>query len=497
MPDRTRISWVCRVCGYVHRGERPPDACPVCGAGPEDFEEQLPAPAAPPASRWVCLACGYACEGAGPPENCPVCGAPAERFEPERNAPPPNSAGGRPSRVVVVGAGVAGVSAAESVARSAPRARVTLVNGEPTPPYYRLSLTRYLAGEIGRDALPIHPESWYAKRRIDLRNDLRMTRLDPGNRAAELSDGSRVAGDALILATGAHAFVPPIPGADLDGVFVLRTLADADALLGRAESRPACAVVGGGILGMETAAALARRGVPVTLVESHPWLMPRQLNAEASARIERHVAGLGVRVLKNTRTAEFEGDAAVERIRFEDGPPRSCQLVVLAAGARPNTAAVRKAGLRVDQGIVVDSRLGCGPGLFAAGDAAEYRGTVYGTWGPAQGQGGIAGLNAAGIPSEFGGVPRSNTLKVLGLDLFSIGRFESADGADRVVSDAAADGYAHFVFRDGRMAGAILLGHANLAGAVRRAVESGMDCSAMLRQTPSFGDVAQFLGQKS
>ncbi|MDZ4198557.1 MAG: FAD-dependent oxidoreductase, partial [Kiritimatiellia bacterium] len=234
-------SWICVVCGYVHSGDAPPDVCPVCGAGAEDFEEQKVAAPKPVTRVWTCLTCGYTHEGDAPPESCPVCGVPAERFEAVAPGTPAVRSG-RPVHVLIVGAGIAGVSAAEAIVQSDSAARVTLLHDESALPYYRLSLTRYLAGEIGGDALPIHPAAWYVENRIERLGGVKVTRLIPEDRAVELADGRRLTGDAVIWATGAHAFIPPLPGADLAGVFPLRTIADADAILSRAASRPACAV---------------------------------------------------------------------------------------------------------------------------------------------------------------------------------------------------------------------------------------------------------------
>ena len=163
-------AWCCTVCGYVHRGAEPPEACPVCGAPRELFERQAesPSPAVEPAvNQWRCLVCGYVHAGLQPPTECPACGARADCFEPVSDTAKSATRAAKAFRAVIVGAGIAGITAAESLRAASPTAEITVVSKEPELPYYRLNLTRYLAGEIGEEDLPIHTASWYEERRSD------------------------------------------------------------------------------------------------------------------------------------------------------------------------------------------------------------------------------------------------------------------------------------------------------------------------------------------
>lgn len=490
-------AWRCTVCGYIHTGAEPPDFCPVCGAARAEFEPYA-APAASAAAtvratRWQCLNCNYVHEGAEPPALCPICGAAREKFEP---APEPASvAAGGSARVVIVGGGVAGVSAAEALRRASPDSHIALIATEAELPYYRLNLTRYLAGELTRDTLPIHPESWYVEQRIELVRGASVASLDLAGRCVVLEGGREYAYEKLLLAPGSHPYIPSLPGTQREGVFALRTAADADEILARTLGGARCVCIGGGILGIETAGALARRGVDITMLEGHDWLMPRQLNRRAGEILERHMRGIGVKVLRNARTAELAGGAAVAAVALQDGRRLPAELVILATGVRPNTALARKAGIEVNTGIVVDNELRTSaPGVFAAGDAAEHNGVVYGSWAASQYQGSIAALNMLGTPTPFGGLPRANTVKALGLELTSIGRFMPEDGSYVVVEHEEGAAYASFVFRDGRMVGAILVGHPSLAAPAKKAVESGADFSDVLQSQPDFASVVRRLG---
>jgi nitrite reductase (NADH) large subunit len=385
-----------------------------------------------------------------------------------------------------VGSGIAGVSAAETVRRVSPDSTITLIGTEGELPYYRLNLTRYLAGEIKRDALPIHPTNWFEEQGIELIRSVTVDHINPATHSVLLSNGRELPYDRLILAAGSHPYIPSLEGVHLEGVFTLRTSVDADRLLARVQSGTRCICIGGGILGIETAGALARQKADVTLLESHEWLMPRQLNSRAAGVLERHLSSLGIRVIKKAQTRALLGETRLSGVALQDGPTLPADVVVLATGVRPNTALARKAGLEVNNGIVVHNHLQASlPDIYAAGDAAEHNGQVYGAWAASQYQGTIAALNAVGIPTAFGGLPRSNTVKALGLDLTSIGKFQPEDGSYSVLEREGPSDYVMFVFHDGHLAGAILIGYADLAVAVKKAVESKTDFSALIQSNPT------------
>ncbi len=491
MGDTTSTAWRCLVCGYVHRGSEPPDFCPVCGAGQDEFEpyiEQSPRVESSPCNHWRCINCGYVHEGSDPPEVCPICDVGSDEFESAHELSP--EAGAVKIKAVIVGGGVAGVSAAETIRKNSERSQITLIATESELPYYRLNLTRYLAGEIVRDTLPIHPEEWYAENRIELVRGISVKELDSGLRQVRLADGREFDYDKLILATGSHPYVPALDGVEKDGVKTLRTMADADAILSAVRDQAECVCIGGGVLGIETAGALARLGASVTLLESHEWLMPRQLNLRAAAMLERYMESLGVKVVKNARSSAIEGDQAANGVRLTDGRFVKGDLIVLATGVRPNTAIARKAGIEVDKGIVVDQHLRTSlPDVLAAGDVAEHNGQLYGAWGASQFQGQIAALNALGIDTPFGGIPRSNVIKLLGIDISSMGQFTPPDGSFIVLEDESPDSYATLVFHDGRLVGAILIGHPASATAVKAAIEGGREFSRLLSDGAGCRDI--------
>jgi nitrite reductase (NADH) large subunit len=396
------------------------------------------------------------------------------------------AASGQAVRVVIVGAGIAGISAAESLRANAPTAEITIVSKESALPYYRLNLTRYLAGEIGEQDLPIHPASWYEEKqvRLMLGAEASAIRLDEHVvelHGVELHGGERLPFDKLLLATGAHPFIPPIVGADREGVTSLRTTEDARKILSACRGGAKCVCIGGGLLGLETAGGMARQGADVTLLEGYGWLLPRQLNQRAGEILNQFVIKTGIKLQTKAVTREIVGDGRVRGVLLEDGRTLPADLVVIATGIRSNSHLARSAGLEVNQGVVVDNLLATShPDVFAAGDVAEHHGQVFGIWGPSQYQGSIAGLNMAGGRVEFGGIPRSNTLKVLGLELFSVGQFNPEDASFRTFDHEAAGSHSRFVFRDNRLVGAVLLGDTKLAATAKHAIETRADYSELL-----------------
>ena len=280
----------------------------------------------------------------------------------------------------------------------------------------------------------------------------------------------------------------------MDGVVTLRTLDDANNILAQIKNIKSAVVIGGGVLGLETAGALAAKSCKVKVIESFPWLMPRQMNKKAAALLKQNMGKIGVEVLTGVSVDSLNGDERVAGVQIKDGKNISADLVIITAGVRPNSYLARKAGLRVGQGIIVDDFMQTSdPAIYAAGDIAEHRGITYGLWNAAQFQGSIAGMNAVDNVAEFGGIPRSNSIKVLGFDLLSIGKFEPEDGSDLVIEAECEGNYSLFLFRDTYLKGSILFGDTRISGQVKKAIEDGTDFSGFLNQKPNASEIWRFI----
>lgn len=377
-------------------------------------------------------------------------------------------------KVVILGAGIAGLTAAEAARRQSAEVQITLVSRENSLPYYRLNLTRLLAGEVSEGELLIQHQDWFQSNQIDyLAGEAH--EIDRQACKVTLRDGRQLGYDRLILSNGAHPFIPPIPGVNREGVKVLRTLEHAREII--REMRPGCRVVcvGGGLLGLETAWALQKRGIKVTVLEGFGWLLPRQLPPRAAALLAAHLVEQAMRIECDVVVKEFTGDEAVHGVLLEDGREIPADLVILATGVRPNSHLARQCGLKVQQGVIVDDRLFTSDEqILAAGDVTEHQGRLYGIWPASYAQGMVAGANAVGAADEFPGLPMTNRIKVLDVELFSIGHIQTIDASTRLFEIVEDGNYRAIVCHDGQVVGAVLYGDMHLLKPLQGAVEKGL-----------------------
>ena len=491
-----KTAWKCDVCGYIHEGFAPPDECPVCGVGPDLFNP-LETPATKPASqitsRWRCMICDYVHQGAEPPDVCPVCGAGREHFEALQDREQ-QSAQSEVGTIVIVGAGIAGLTAADKARVTCGNCRIIVVNKETVLPYYRLNLTRLLAGEVNEEQLILQRKSWFEEHGIEL-VEAEVVSIDPTARSLDLDTGQSLDYEALILANGSHAFVPPFTGVRRAGVHVFRTLEDGRTILGEANPGSNCVCIGGGLLGLETAGALRKKGLNVAVVEGFGWLLPRQLPEIAGTMLARYIESLGIAVHTDAAVKELTGDESVRGVMLEDGRELPADLVVISTGVRSNSHLARRGELTVANGVIVDDQMQTShPGIYAAGDVAEHRGKSFGIWPVSYAQGVVAGINAAGGEAEYRPMPPSNRLKVMDVDVFSIGEFTSRDASYQVYDEQDEKTFTRLVVRDGRLVGAVLYGDTVVAGVVKDAIEQGKqlrEVSGLLDHLPGF---ARFLG---
>ena len=395
----------------------------------------------------------------------PALKASAVRLEPIKGRR--RARGVEPRRLLVVGGGPAGVATAENVlANSAPGSwRVTLVAREPGLPYDRVSLSDRLAGHRSDASLNLRDRAWYAANDIELCCGEEMAEVDPYARVATTATGRELPYDALVLATGSQPLLPPIEGLDKDGVFSFRTRQDARAILEAARSVRRVAVIGGGLLGLEAARALAARGLEVTVIHLVDRIMERQLDATASRLLERALRRLGIRVLLQRATTEIVGGDRAEALRFAWDADLETEMVVISAGIRPDVSLADSMGAEVVRGIVVDDAMRTSvPGVWAVGECAEHRGQVHGLWGPILDQSRVAGASVAGLPAAFHGAIPVTRLKVAEIDLFCAGAHSvETDVEDEISSiDTRTGTYRKLIVRDDRLVGAILLGDTTL-----------------------------------
>ncbi len=372
-------------------------------------------------------------------------------------------------RLVMVGNGMAGVRTLEELLKIAPDAYdITVFGAEPHPNYNRILLSPVLAGEQTLDEIILNDWSWYEDNGITLHAGCKVTAVDRVRRVvhARNANGDEVSAgyDRLLLATGSNPFILPVPGKDLEGVLAYRDIADTQAMIEAAATRRHAVVIGGGLLGLEAANGLMKRGMSVSVVHVAPWLMERQLDDVAGGMLQRSLQERGLKFLIGAQTQELVGDAdgRVRAVRFKDGTEVPAELVVMAVGIRPNTALAESMRLHVERGIVVSDTMQTTTDarIYAVGECAAHRGIAYGLVAPLFEQGKVAANHLAqfGI-GRYTGSLTSTKLKVTGIDLFSAGDFMGGKGAEEIVlSDPASGVYKKLVIRDDKLVGACLYG---------------------------------------
>jgi nitrite reductase (NADH) large subunit len=372
-------------------------------------------------------------------------------------------------KLVMIGNGMAGVRAIEELLKLAPDLYdITVFGAEPHPNYNRILLSPVLAGEQTLDEIVLNDWAWYTDNSIKLHAGWKVTEVDRAQRtvSAENAQGEKVTApyDRLVMATGSNPFILPLPGKDLQGVLAYRDIADTQAMIDAAKKHKHAVVIGGGLLGLEAANGLMKRGMQVTVVHVSEWLMERQLDKVAAQMLQASLEARGMQFRMSAQTAALVGNDSgrVSQVEFKDGTQLDADLVVMAVGIRPNTALAEKMGLHVNRGIVVSDTLQTvtDPRIWAVGECAAHRGIAYGLVAPLFEQGKVLANHLA----EFGigrytGSLTSTKLKVTGIDLFSAGDFMGGDGFEEIVmSDPAGGVYKKLVLKGDQLVGACLYG---------------------------------------
>ena len=374
-------------------------------------------------------------------------------------------------KLVMVGNGMAGVRALEELFKLTPDLyEITVFGQEPHPNYNRILLSPVLAGEQKIEEIILNSYEWYADNKITLHTGWSVTQVDRVRRvvyAENKSGEQRTASyDRLILATGSNPFMLPIAGSDLDGVLAYRDIADTHAMIDASHKYKNAVVIGGGLLGLEAANGLMKRGMSVTVVHVAEWLMERQLDKTAGKLLQQSLEARGMRFRIGAQTQSLQGDAngRVKQVVFKDGTHALAELVVMAVGIRPNSALAEKMRLHCDKGIVVTDTLQTvtDARIYAVGECAAHRGIAYGLVAPLFEQAKVLANHLAeyGI-GRYTGSLTSTKLKVTGIDLFSAGDFMgSSDGSTEeiILSDPHEGIYKKLVIRNDQLVGACLYG---------------------------------------
>ena len=366
-------------------------------------------------------------------------------------------------KLVLVGNGLAGMRCLEDLLDMAPdRYEITVIGEEPWGNYNRIMLSPVLSGDKTIEDIMLHSHAWYSEKGIQLIADDPAIKIDRPRKQVHTQKGMVVNYDRLILATGSKPFIPPIAGTDLKGVMSFRDIYDVNQMLEYSKNKKNAVVIGGGLLGLEAAYGLKRRGMNVTVLHLMDRIMDRQLDNRASHMLRHSIEEKGINIITEANTEALLGvDGHVNQIRLKDGTLLDADLVVFAVGIRPNISLAQSAGLRTQRGVMVnDTMQTYDPSIYAVGECIEHRSQTFGLVEPLWGQAFICASHLAEHGSLTFKAPTVPTqLKVSGVDVFSAGNFEpSEDFEDIILNDEKRQIYKRIIIQHDKVIGAVLFG---------------------------------------
>ncbi|MDB5987481.1 MAG: NAD(P)/FAD-dependent oxidoreductase [Nevskia sp.] len=365
-------------------------------------------------------------------------------------------------KLIVVGNGMASIRVVELLLDQAPDLYdISVFDGENHGSYNRILLSSVLAGEKNTADIISYPPSWYAERGIALHSGDPVVAINRSRRTVKSKSGVELRYDRLLIATGSLPALLPVPGVELPGVIGFRNLEDVATMLDAASRLRYAVVIGGGLLGIEAANGLSRRGMKVTLVHRSDSLLNQQLDAAAAALLRATLRERKLELRLNAETRAIIGRERVTAVSFKEGADVSADLVVMAVGIKPNIELAKKCGLRCDRAIVVDDTLQTfDPRIYAVGECVQHRGNTYGLVAPLWEQARVCAVHLAQFGhSRYPGSVTSAKLKVSGIDLFSTGDFIGGAGTeDLVYRDPRRGIYKRLVLKQQRLVGAVLYG---------------------------------------
>ena len=387
-------------------------------------------------------------------------------------------------RVVIIGNGISGIIFSKTLRELDKKVEIDVFAKEKYHYYPRPNLIEFLAGRIPYERIFAFSEDWYREKNINIQLNKTIKKILPDLQEIELQNGKRENYDRLLFASGSHSFIPPFKGVDKRGVFSLRTIDDAFKILEYLESHRKVIVIGGGVLGLEIARALKSRGAEVEVVEFFDYLLGRQLDFQGASVLKNQIENMGIKVHLGMATEEVFGNNEVKSLRFKGGKELEADMTVIAAGVRPNINIAKEAGLETERGLVVNDYLQTSEAaIYGAGDVVQHKGRMYGIIPACFEQARTAAYNILGQKKNYEGTIPSNTLKVFGLSVTSIGLVNPEEGkCEEFRKEIRQEGiYKKIVVQEGTIIGAIWMGtkkgidHINRAISQRKNIERWKD----------------------
>ncbi|MFC4764641.1 NAD(P)/FAD-dependent oxidoreductase [Dyella koreensis] len=385
----------------------------------------------------------------------------------------------RRPRLVVIGNGMAGIRTVEELLQLAPDLYdISVFGAEPYGNYNRIMLSLLLSGEKHADDIMLNVPEWYAAHGIALYAGDPVVAIDRVRRRVRSRAGVELAYDRLLIATGSQPVVLPVAGNDLPGVVCFRGIDDVERMVAASDTYQRAAVIGGGLLGIEAANGLSRRGMQVSLIHRSHVLLNQQLNADAAKLLGSNLQARGLTLRLDADTVSLYGRERVEGVALADGSRIDADLVVMAVGVRPDMALAQSSGIYCERGIVVDDTLQTyDPLVYAVGECVQHRKATFGLVAPAWEQARVCAAHLARFGHRRYRAGESATrLKVTGIDLYSAGDFIGGAGTeDLVLRDPRRSIYKRLVLRENRLVGAVLYGDAKDGGWYFELIQNGTD----------------------
>lgn len=397
--------------------------------------------------------------------------------------------------IVIVGNGIAAISAIKSIREIDKKSKIHLIGEEKFYPYNRVRLSKGLLSGLEENKILLQKKEWYDKNEVILYLNNKVVSIDTSKKAVKLSDGNLIDYTKLLLANGSHNITPLISGINKHGVYTLKTLEDAWAIMDRLKDAQVVLVIGGGIQGLETSWIVAQAGKKVILSHRSQRFMRAQLDEKASKILEKAVSASNVQILFNTQISEIKGNGKVEAFMTTDGKSYECDTIIYSVGTRPNIDILADTPIKTNNGIIVNEKMETNvEGIYAAGDVAEYDNQIYGLWNIAIGQGKVAGYNIVGRDSTYEHIIPVTTLNAFNLSLFSMGTVDESKATDIVVEDRSEEGiYNKVLINNDKIMGAIVVGNIKLSPALKSVIEKETSLKGMDFKSTSFDELIQAL----
>lgn len=359
---------------------------------------------------------------------------------------------------LIIGNGISGLSAAEEIRKEDQDGQILIVSDENRLTYWRTRLSELIEKDYTDEEILVKKEAWYKEKNIEVKLGTHIDKIDKENKKAITKDGEEFEYNKLLIATGSHAFVPPIKNADAEGVFAIRSSEDLKHFKDYLHDKKKLIIIGGGILGLEAANSISHLGIEITIVEACDYLLPKQLDRDLSQKLEKSLNDMGMKTLTCKFSEEIlVKDGRVCGLKLKDGEEIEADAIMIQAGIRANIELAQNSGLATDRGILVGENLQIeGEDIYAAGDVAQIGNFSIGLWTASMEMGKIAGANMVGSNKLYEQPKPFSTLMLGDVKLFSAGQI-SGEGIEELVKEDGEKIYKLFKSGD-KYVGSILWG---------------------------------------